>query len=67
MGDTFYKPLTPALRNDINRSINDNISELRTCRRNAFTNAQLICYEALRNIIRALPDGYPLPVERIRK
>lgn len=67
MGDTFYKPLTPALRNDINRSINDNISELRTCRRNAFTNAKLIGYEALRNIIRALPDGYPLPVERIRK
>lgn len=64
MSDTFYKPLTPELRNDINASIDNNISELHTCQPNAFVSAQLICYKALRNIISALPDGYPLPMER---
>lgn len=64
MNDTFYKPLTPEIRNNINRSIDENIYELNTCQQNAFVNAQLIGYEALRNIISALPDGYPLPVKR---
>ena len=64
MSDTFYKPLTPELSNDTHSSINNNISELRTCQSNAFTNAQLIGYEALRNIIMALPDGDPLPMKR---
>lgn len=64
MSYTFYKPLTPALRCDINRSIDSSISELRTCEPNAFVNAQLIGYKALRNIINAFPDGYPLPFER---
>ena len=64
MSDIFYKPLTPKLRNDINVSIDNNISELRTCKSNTFVNAQLIGYKALRSIISALPDGYPLPMER---
>lgn len=64
MSDTFYKPLTPELRNSINVSIDNNISELHTCQSNAFMNAQLIGYKALRSIISALPDGYPLPMER---
>ena len=64
MSDTFYKPLTPELRNNINNSIDNNISELHTCQPNAFVNAQLIGYKALRNIISVLPDGYPVPMER---
>ena len=64
MSDTFYKPLTPELRNSINTSIDNNISELHTCQSNAFVNAQLIGYKTLRNIISALPDGYPIPLER---
>lgn len=64
MSDTFYKPLTPELRNSINVSIDNNISELCTCQSNAFVSAQLIGYKALRSIISALPDGYPLPMER---
>lgn len=64
MSDTFYKPLTPELRNSINYSIDDNISELRTCRPNAFVNMQINANLVLKNIINALPDGYPLPMER---
>lgn len=67
MSDTFYKLLTPEFRNDINNSIDNNISELHTCQPNAFVSAQLIGYKALRNIINALPDGYPLPLERRSK
>lgn len=67
MSDTFYKPLTPDIRNNINSSIDTNISKLHICQPNAFVNAQLIGYKALKDLINALPDGYPLPVERIRK
>lgn len=64
MNDTFYKPLTPELRNSINSSIDNSISELRTCRPNAIVNMQINANIALKNIIKALPDGYPLPMER---
>lgn len=63
MSDTFYKPLTPELRNNINRSIENNISELQTCRPNAIVNAQICGYNALKNVINALPDGYPIPMK----
>lgn len=64
MSDTFYKPLTPSLRQDINRSIDENIAELRKCRLNALVNMQIIGQEELRKFINALPDGYPLPMKR---
>ena len=63
MSDTFYKPLTPDLRGDINRSIDSSISELRACEQNAFVNAQLMAHKVLKNIINTLPDGYPLPIK----
>ena len=64
MSDTFYKPLTPELRSNINSSIDNSISELGTCKANAFVSSQLIGYKALKTIINALPDGYPLPMTR---
>lgn len=64
MNDTFYKPLTPKLRKDINRSIGENIAELRTCRPNGLVNMQITAQETLRNLINNLPDGYLLPMER---
>lgn len=64
MSDTFYKPLTPSLRQDINRSIDANIAELRTCRSNGLVNMQITAQETLRNLINNLPDGYLLPTER---
>ena len=64
MSDTFYKPLTPQFRADINDSINRNIAELKTCESNAFVNMQIEGYETARRLINGLPDGYPIPIER---
>lgn len=64
MSDTFYKPLTPELRNSIIESIYNNISELHTCNPNAFVNMQITGLKALGAVINALPDGYPIPMER---
>ena len=61
---TNYKPLTPKLRNDILDSINSQVNELNTCQTNAFVSAQMVGLSALQNLIKALPDGYPMPIER---
>ena len=61
---TNYKPLTPKLRNDILDSINSQLSELNTCQANAFVSVQKVGLNALENLIKALPDGYPIPIER---
>ena len=58
---TNYKPLTPTLRNDILDSINSLVNELNTCQ--AFVSAQMAELSALQNLIKALPDGYPMPVK----
>ena len=61
---SYYKPLTPKLRNDILDSINSQISELNTCQATVFVTAQKVGLNALENLFRALPDGYPIPFER---
>ena len=61
---TDYKPLTPKLRSEILDSINSRVSELNTCQTNAFVSAQMTGLSALENLIKALPDGYPIPIER---
>lgn len=67
MSNTFHMPLTPELRNKINRSIENNISELRTCERNSIVNIQIVGNVALKNLINNLPDGYPIPMKGERK
>lgn len=57
----FYKPLTPSFRNDINAAIENQIRELETREKNAFVNAQIVGLNAQKNLINALPDGYPIP------
>lgn len=64
MNKTFYKPLTPSLRADINDSIEKNLAELRTCKSNVFVNMQIARYEQTKRLINGLPDGYPMPMER---
>ena len=61
---TNYKPLTPKFRSEILDSINSQVSELDTCQKNAFVSAQMVGLSALQNLIKALPDGYPIPIER---
>lgn len=64
MGETFYKPLTPSLRVDINASIENRIAELKTCSRNVFVDMQIASYEKTKILINGLPDGYPMPMTR---
>ena len=64
---SYYKPLTPKLRNDILDSINSQISELNTCQPTAFVAAQKVGMDARENLFRELSDGYPIPFERTGK
>lgn len=61
---TFYKPLTQDLRSDITAGINKNMTELNACKPNALVNIQKIGLNQLQKLINALPDGYPIPLER---
>ena len=58
-----YKPLTPKFRSDILDSINSQVSELNTCQENVFVSVQRVGLDALQNLIKALPDGYPIPLK----
>ena len=60
----FYKPLTPSFRKEINVAIENQIRELETCEKNAFINAQIVGLNAQKNLINALPDGYPIPMKK---
>ena len=60
---TNYKPLTPKFRSEILDGINSQVSELNTCQENAFVLAQKVGLDALQNLIKALPDGYPIPLK----
>lgn len=64
---SYYKPLTPKFRSDILDSINSQVSELNACQENVFVSAQRVGLDALQNLIKALPDGYPIPIERSDK
>ena len=64
---TDYKPLTPKFRSEILESINSQVNELNTCQANAFVSVQKVGLSALENLIKALPDGYPIPFERTDK
>jgi hypothetical protein len=59
-----YKPLTPIFRSEIQESISSQMQELNSCQNNAFVSAQKAGLTALSNLISALPDGYPIPIER---
>ena len=60
---TFYKPLTPDLREKALASIDKSISELLTCQPTAFVGVYLTGYKAARILFEGLPDGYPIPME----
>ncbi|CUM76833.1 hypothetical protein [Blautia hydrogenotrophica] len=64
MSQEFYTPLTPKFRGEINDSINSQLAELNTCERNTFVSIQEISLNVTKNLIRALPDGYPLRMKK---
>ena len=60
----YIEPLTPELRGQINAGIDEREKKLSNCESNAFVNAERIGLQAMRDLINALPDGYPIPLER---
>ena len=59
----IYKPLTPSLRLSINKSFDEQISELQTCKSNALVNAQINALITGKRLINGLPGGYPMPLK----
>lgn len=62
--NTFYKPLTPAFRTEIQNSISQNMAELNTCEENVLVSAQKTGLNMLSYWIESLPDGYLIPMKR---
>ena len=61
---TYYRTLTPEFRSQINKSIKNQETELATCQNTAFVNFERVGLRLLSNLINALPDGFPIPLER---
>lgn len=61
---TEYIPLTPAIRESINNTIDSRLLELDKCDQTAWVSMARIANEACKTLINALPDGYILPVTR---
>ena len=54
------------LEKEIIDGINAQRRELDTCQNTAYVSIQKISLETLEKLIRGLPDGYPIPLERRR-
>ena len=60
----MIKPLTPQFRSDILESFNKQLEELDSCGNNSYVALQKNTINQFKKLIKALPDGYPIPVER---
>lgn len=59
-----YEPLTPKIRKEINQSINQKDAELNACDQTAYVSMYRLALQSARMLINALPDGYPMPIEK---
>ena len=64
MNETYYKPLTPELRDRIIDSVENSIKDLKTCELDAFVRMQIYGHQAFKHLIRSLPDGYLIPIKK---
>ncbi len=60
---TQYKRLTPKLREELIKKLNNQIGELQECDDNVLVTAQIIALKQTKSLIRSLPDGYPRPMK----
>ena len=60
---TYQKPLTPKFRKEINDSISIQETKLNDCQNTPYVSVQKVGLQVLRNLINALPDGFPIPIE----
>lgn len=63
----MIKPLTPQFRSDILENLNKQLEELDSCKSNSYVVLQKNTINQFKNLIKSLPDGYPIPVERKKK
>ena len=54
----------PQFRSDILESLNKQLEELDSCKSNSYVVLQKNTINQFKNLIKSLPDGYPIPVER---
>ena len=59
----YVKPLTPALRRQIDKGIERQMMELSECQYPSYVFALRTGLKATKTLIRGLPDGFPIPVE----
>ena len=62
----YTKPLTPALRKQIDESIERQLTELSECQNTVYVSAIRTGLIATKNLIHRLPDGFPISVEKER-
>ena len=60
----YTKPLTPALRRQIEDSIERQLTELSECQNTAYVSAIRTGLTETKNLIHRLPDGFPIPMEK---
>lgn len=62
--ETYLTPLTKDMKKSINETIDNRVMELNRCDNTPYTALYKQIYGVARNLINALPDGYPVPVTR---
>ncbi len=59
-----FIPLTPSLRQDINKGIDITIEGLKACKPNGLAAVQIEALGMYKTLIRGLPDGFPMPIRK---
>lgn len=62
--ETYLTPLTKDLKASVNSEIDRKMEELNRCDETPFVALYRVAYGVTRNLINALPDGYPVPVTK---
>lgn len=60
----YYKPLTPAFREEIKEGIRKEMQELNTCEDTCFVRTRKAGLVEFLRLIDSLPDGYPIPMTK---
>ena len=60
----LYKTLTPAFRQQILDSLDQQLRELDSCQDNALVAVQRLGLSSYKALFKALPDGYPVPITK---
>lgn len=64
--ETYLTPLTKDMKCSVNMELDKRMQELNRCDDTPYVALYKAAYSITRNLINALPDGYPVPVTRRR-